>query len=75
MIELTLLLYFIYYKHFIIYNFFFIDPHNIQTSPGSLKAIFESPKENNSAVGFDNIHSSTKRFIITPVTLKNTSNT
>ncbi|XP_027844257.2 uncharacterized protein LOC114124989 [Aphis gossypii] len=48
-----------------------------EISPGSLKAVFKSPVENYSTiVSTDNdTPSTTRRFIITPVTLKNTSNT
>ncbi|XP_060841363.1 uncharacterized protein LOC132922064 isoform X2 [Rhopalosiphum padi] len=49
--------------------------HNSETSPGSLKAVFKSPMENYSTIdSADNDSpSTTRRFIITPVTLKNTS--
>jgi hypothetical protein len=54
---------------------FFLALHNSETSPGSLKAVFKSPMENYSTiVSTDNDSpSTTRRFIITPVTLKNTS--
>lgn len=55
--------------------FFFLDLlHDNQNSPESLKSIFESPKNSSLSVpSSDNIkHSSTKRFVITPVTLKDT---
>ncbi|VVC39852.1 Protein of unknown function DUF389 [Cinara cedri] len=39
-----------------------------------LKEMFESPKENNFTVGSNTSHSSAKRFIITPATLKGASN-
>lgn len=54
-----------------LFNFLFVDLHNNETSPGSLKAIFESPRENyQTAVGSDSTNSSSKpRFVITPATL------
>lgn len=67
--------------HFIIlkklFNLFFIDLRYNETSPGSLKAIFESPKENyQTSVDSNNTNSCSKpRFVITPATLINTSNT
>ncbi|CAI6347397.1 unnamed protein product [Macrosiphum euphorbiae] len=53
------------------------DLFNGETTPGSLNAVFKSPMENyQTTVSTDNnTPSTTRRFIITPVTLKNTSNT
>jgi len=57
--------------------FLFLGLLSREISPGSLKAVFKSPVENYSTiVSTDNdTPSTTRRFIITPVTLKNTSNT
>ncbi|XP_008183091.2 uncharacterized protein LOC100569357 isoform X3 [Acyrthosiphon pisum] len=53
------------------------DLFNGETTPDSLNAVFKSPMENYpTTVSTDNNTPSTsRRFIITPVTLKNTSNT
>lgn len=60
-------------KYFVLYLIFKDQPIS-EDSPGSFKAIFESPKKINSAVDSNSTSSSTKRFIITPATLKSTSN-
>lgn len=62
----------IIFRIFKLSNFFYIDLFNGETTPGSLNAVFKSPMENYPTD--NNTPSTTRRFIITPVTLKNTSN-
>ncbi|XP_025413423.1 uncharacterized protein LOC112685696, partial [Sipha flava] len=50
------------------------DSYTNDTSPGSLRAIFKSPKESYPNYGSNSTRSFSKRFVITPVTLKSTSN-